>query len=53
VYTFRITGFVDFVQLPEFKITRKHNVSETVYVSDFREGEGGTYSAGSVRKSID
>jgi hypothetical protein len=53
VYALRITGFADFVQLPEFKITRKHNVSETVYVSVFRKGEGGAYSVGSVRKSID
>jgi hypothetical protein len=28
--------------------TRKHNVSETGSVSDFRRGEGNIYSAGSV-----
>jgi hypothetical protein len=42
----RITGFVDFVHSPEFQITRKHNVSETGYVTVFRLGEGDTCSVG-------
>jgi hypothetical protein len=39
----RITGFVDFVQRPEFYThkTRKHNVSETGSISVFRRGGGG------------
>jgi hypothetical protein len=29
----RVTMFLDFVHRPEFQIARKHNVSETAYVS--------------------
>jgi hypothetical protein len=39
---FSITGFVDSVHRPEFKIARKHNVSETWSVSIFRWGERDT-----------
>jgi hypothetical protein len=35
-HTVRITGFMFFVHHPEFKIARKHNVSETGFVSNLR-----------------
>jgi hypothetical protein len=34
--THSITGFLDFVHGPEFKVTGKHNVSETGSVSVFK-----------------
>jgi hypothetical protein len=35
----RITGFVDFVYRPEFYMTRKLDVSETVSVFMWEEGD--------------
>jgi hypothetical protein len=40
---FSSTGFVDFIQRPEFWISMKHNVSETGSVSVLRWEEGDTY----------
>jgi hypothetical protein len=48
----RITEFLEFVHRPEFWIIRKHNVSETGYVSVFTWEEGIIYSVGSLRKSL-
>jgi hypothetical protein len=46
--TLRTTWLVDFFQCPEFTRTRKHNISETGYVSIFRWKKGDTYSVGSL-----
>jgi hypothetical protein len=42
----RIIAFKDFVHPLEFKIIKKHNISETGSISIFRWGEGRTYCVG-------
>jgi hypothetical protein len=42
IIIFRIIGFVDCVHRPEFSVTTKSNVSDTGFVSVFRQGGGVT-----------
>jgi hypothetical protein len=44
----KIAGFVDPVHLLEFKITRKHKISESRSVSVFMGSDTDTYSVGSL-----
>jgi hypothetical protein len=46
-----LLGFWTLSIARNFKLTRKHNISETGSASVFRLGEGDTYCVGFLRKS--